>query len=94
MKTDQAKNHFIFFCDHSHNEEHSHGHDNTGKAAWREYLPAIVSFVLLLLGIVFDQLIQPEFFKGNARLIWYISAYIPVGIPVLKDAFKAILKSY
>jgi Cd2+/Zn2+-exporting ATPase len=78
--------------DHSHNDEHSHGHDNTGKAAWREYFPAIVSFVLLLLGIVFDQLIQPEFFKGNARLIWYISAYVPVGIPVLKDAFKAILK--
>ena len=79
-------------ADEANDQEHDHSHAEPLRAAWKEYLPAIVSFVLLLLGIVFDQFIQPEFFKGNARLIWYISAYVPVGIPVLKDAFKAILK--
>lgn len=79
-------------ADEANNQEHDHSHAEPLRAAWKEYLPAIVSFVLLLLGIVFDQFIQPEFFKGNVRLIWYICAYVPVGIPVLKDAFKAILK--
>jgi Cd2+/Zn2+-exporting ATPase len=79
-------------ADEANDQEHDHSHAEPLRAAWKEYLPAIVSFVLLLLGVVFDQFIQPEFFKGNARLIWYISAYVPVGIPVLKDAFKAILK--
>ncbi len=77
-------------ADDSH--DHSHEHGDKHVSPWKEYLPAIVSFVLLLLGIVLDQFIQPEFFKGTPRLIWYISAYIPVGIPVLKDAFKAMLK--
>ena len=79
-------------ADEANDQEHDHSHAEPLRAAWKEYLPAIVSFVLLLLGIVFDHFIQPEFFNGNARLIWYISAYVPVGIPVLKDAFKAILK--
>lgn len=79
-------------ADEANDQEHDHSHAEPLRAAWKEYLPAIVSFVLLLLGIVFDQFIQPEFFKGNVRLIWYICAYVPVGIPVLKDAFKAILK--
>ncbi|MBK7130242.1 MAG: cadmium-translocating P-type ATPase [Crocinitomicaceae bacterium] len=77
-------------ADDSH--DHSHEHGDKHVSHWKEYLPAIVSFVLLLLGIVLDQFIQPEFFKGTPRLILYISAYIPVGIPVLKDAFKAMLK--
>ena len=77
-------------ADDSH--DHSHEHGDKHVSPCKEYLPAIVSFVLLLLGIVLDQFIQPEFFKGTPRLIWYISAYIPVGIPVLKDAFKAMLK--
>ncbi len=79
-------------ADEANDQEHDHSHAEPLRAAWKEYLLAIVSFVLLLLGIVFDQFIQPEFFKGNVRLIWYICAYVPVGIPVLKDAFKAILK--
>ena len=71
------------------------GHDHEGEAVhspWREYLPAIISFVLLLGGIALDEYIQPEFFKGWLRLAWYLAAYVPVGLPVLKEAVQAIGK--
>lgn len=56
------------------------------------FLPAIISFVILLLGIAFDNYIKPAWFAGWVRLAWFLAAYIPVGFPVLKDAFKSITK--
>lgn len=62
------------------------------ESPWKEYLPAITSFVFLMTGIVFDHFIKPYFFTGYIRLGWYILSYIPVGVPVIKDAFKSIMK--
>ncbi|WP_294263979.1 heavy metal translocating P-type ATPase [uncultured Chryseobacterium sp.] len=82
---------------HSHNHEghdqdhdHGHSHDSEGKSVIETFLPAIVSFVLLIVGIVMDHMIKPEWFTGWIRLIWYLIAYIPVGLPVLKEAFGSI----
>lgn len=52
----------------------------------------ILSLVMLLIGIIADQLLQPEFFQGWIRLGWYVLAYIPVGWPVLVKGWKSILK--
>jgi Cd2+/Zn2+-exporting ATPase len=74
-----------------------HDHTNDQKATgttfpWRAYLPAIASFVLLLGGIAIDQL-APQFFLPEwKRLAWYLAAYLPVGLPVLVKAIKAIAK--
>lgn len=71
------------------------GHDHEAEAVrgpWREYLPAIVSFTLLLGGIALDEYIQPGFFTGWVRLVWYLAAYLPVGLPVLKEAVQAVGK--
>ena len=76
-------------------EEHSHeghDHDHEGESAWKEYLPAIISFIVLMSGIVLDNFIKPDFFKNYVRLLWFIVAYIPVGLPVMKDAVKSISK--
>ena len=76
-------------------EEHSHeghNHDHEEESAWKEYLPAIISFIVLMSGIVLDNFVKPDFFKNYVRLIWYIVAYIPVGIPVIKDAVNSITK--
>ena len=62
------------------------------ESPWKEYLPAIISFILLMTGIVFDNFIKPTFFTGYIRLGLYILSYIPVGIPVIKDAVKSIMK--
>ena len=79
---------------HSDNEEdhddHDHDHDSSDQPAWRSYLPAIISFVLLMSGLVFDYFIKPSFFQAYIRLGWYIAAYLPVGIPVMIDAVKSL----
>jgi Cd2+/Zn2+-exporting ATPase len=43
------------------------------------FLPAIISFGLLLIGIALDNFIKAEWFTGWIRLVWYLIAYIPVG---------------
>jgi Cd2+/Zn2+-exporting ATPase len=62
------------------------------ESPWKEYLPAIISFVLLITGVIFDNFIKPSFFNGYMRLIWYLVSYAPVGLPVIKDAFKSLSK--
>ncbi len=78
---------------HSGDDGHDHDHEGgEARGPWREYLPAILSLVLLLSGIALDQYIQPGFFKGWLRSVWYLAAYLPVGLPVLKEALQAMGK--
>ncbi|MBK9283031.1 MAG: cadmium-translocating P-type ATPase [Sphingobacteriaceae bacterium] len=58
----------------------------------KEYLPSIVSFVLLLAAIIIDNFIEQKWFTGYLRIVWYVISYLPVGIPVIMDAGKAMLK--
>lgn len=76
---------------HDH-DGHDHSHDTGDQTIFQMFLPAIVSFVILLLGIAFDNYIKQTWFTGWVRLVWFLAAYIPVGFPVLKDAFKSIVK--
>lgn len=78
---------------HSDDDGHDHDHDvHSEDAAWKAYLPAIISFSMLLVGIALDNYIKQHFFKGYIRLAWYVVAYLPVGFPVIKEAFEAIRK--
>ena len=43
-----------------------------------------------MVGIALDNYIKPEWFKGWVRIVLYVAAYIPVGLPVLKDAINSI----
>ncbi|MCU0440628.1 MAG: cadmium-translocating P-type ATPase [Raineya sp.] len=56
------------------------------------FSPAIMSLVLLLSAIAFDNWIPQSWFTGWVRVIWYLVAYTPVGVPVLKEAFESISK--
>lgn len=79
--------------EHAHEHDHDHSHSSTGKSnLLRLFGPAILSFVLLLSGLAFDHLWPMPWFQGYIRFAWYLAAYIPVGIPVLKDAVKSIKK--
>ena len=71
------------------NHSHNHSHDNEDNL--KVYLPAIISFVLLISGIALDYF-DIVFFKGWVRVVWYAIAYIPVGFPVLKEAFETLKK--
>ncbi|MVZ67034.1 cadmium-translocating P-type ATPase [Sphingobacterium sp. DK4209] len=79
--------------DHSEDDGHDHEHSLDGNSSlFKLFLPSIVSLLLLLLGLGFDNLWTMPWFNGNLRLAWYLAAYLPVGLPVLKDAVKSIKK--
>lgn len=71
--------------------EDGHDHSHSASGTWKEYLPAIISFVLLISGITMDYF-DVMFFKDWVRLSWYIIAYIPVGLPVIKEGLKVLMK--
>jgi Zn2+/Cd2+-exporting ATPase len=82
---------------HDHAEEHSDddGHDHSGgesQSTFRLFLPAIISFSLLIIAISLDNYFKPEWFTGWVRIVWYALAYLPVGFPVLKEAIESIGK--
>ncbi len=70
----------------------SASHEHTLPARWKIYIPAALSFLLLITGIALDQFFRPAFFDGHFRLAWYLVAYLPVGWPVIKDAYTALRK--
>jgi Cd2+/Zn2+-exporting ATPase len=76
-----------------HTDADGHDHDHGEAPAWKTYLPAIISLTMLLLGLALDKYIKQDFFKGYVRLAFYVVAYLPVGFPVIKEAFHAVLKS-
>jgi len=80
---------------HDHDHEESDGHDHSGgenNSTIKMFLPAIISLVLLLIAIAFDNWIPQIWFTGWVRIVWYIAAYLPVGLPVLKEAVESIGK--
>lgn len=81
---------------HAHSEndghDHEHSHDSESASGWRTYIPAALSFILLLSGIAFDNWLKPDSFKEYVRFAWYIVAYASVGIPVVRDAIMAMSK--
>ncbi len=80
---------------HNH-EEHSDedGHDHSGgnQTTLQMFMPSVISLVLLLVAIALDNYFKPEWFKDWIRIAWYVVAYIPVGFPVIKEAFESIHK--
>lgn len=99
LKTGHAKN-----DGHRHNEHEGHdrdeeededGHDHSGgenQSTFQLFLPAIISFSLLMLGITLDYYFKPEWLTGWVRIGLFILAYIPVGFPVIKEAIESIVK--
>lgn len=77
---------------HSDGDGHDHDHSNQEKSTFQMFLPAIMSLVLLMFAIGLDNYFTPSWFTGYIRIGWYILAYIPVGFPVIKDAFESIKK--
>ncbi|RTY97227.1 cadmium-translocating P-type ATPase [Flavobacterium sp. RSP49] len=77
---------------HSDDDGHEHDHLDKDQTTLRMFLPAIISFTLLLVAIGFDNYFPQTWFTAWVRIAWYAVAYLPVGIPVLKEAFESIRK--
>ena len=76
--------------EHSHDDGHNHDHGD--GSAFKTYIPAIVSFVMLIIGIAVDYFDAIPAFKGWVRIVWYTIAYLPVGFPVIKEGWKSIMR--
>jgi Cd2+/Zn2+-exporting ATPase len=84
-------------CSHDESENHSdgdhdHDHSNGSDSVFKMFLPSIISLLLLLTAIAFDNYFPQTWFVGWIRIAWFCVAYIPVGLPVLKEAFESITK--
>ena len=75
-----------------YNHENGHNHENNA-INFKAYIPAIVSFAMLIIGIALDYF-NTASFNDWTRIIWYSIAYLPVGLPVLKEGWKSILKGH
>lgn len=80
--------------ENKHDHEHSHDHDHEINTENKLALfgPALGSFALLIVGLVLDYLLKPLWFTETYRLILYSFAYLPVGFPVVKEAWVSIKK--
>ena len=83
-------------CSHDENETHDDhdGHDHSigNQNTLQLFTPAIISFILLIIAIVFDNYYPQTWFTGWIRIIWYSIAYLPVGLPVVKEAWESAIK--
>ncbi|NGM66715.1 heavy metal translocating P-type ATPase [Sphingobacterium sp. SGR-19] len=77
-----------------HHDEHDHGHEHSDMDGniFKLFMPAVISLLLLFAGIAMDHWFPQPWFTGWIRGIWYVVAYIPVGLPVLKEAVESMVK--
>ncbi len=77
-------------CSTDDNQGHDSQDTPENTSVFKTYFPAIFSFILLILGIAFDYFETFPFFNGWVRLVWYGVAYLPVGLPVMKEGWDSI----
>ena len=77
---------------HDHGDHDGHDHNNMEGSLLQLFFPSIISLLLLLVALYFDHYLKPNWFTGWIRIAWYVIAYMPVGLPVLKEAYQSILK--
>ncbi|CAD6366444.1 heavy metal translocating P-type ATPase [Shewanella putrefaciens] len=77
---------------HVDDDSHDHDHASDGGSNIKLFLPAAMSLVALLIAIVLDNYFPQTWFTGWLRIGWYVAAYLPVGLPVLKEAVESITK--
>ena len=58
----------------------------------KEYWRILLSALLLFSGIAMKAMNAGFFREETVMFVWYLLAYLPVGLPVLKEAWESILK--
>ena len=78
--------------DHDQEEGDGHDHESSNQTTLQMFTPPIISLGLLLVAIAFDYYVKPDWLTSWVRIVWYAVAYIPVGFPVMNEAFESIRK--
>lgn len=61
---------------HKHSHHHTHG--------WKSFVALIISMIMLIAGVLIPECID------RFRFEWYALAFIPVGLPVIREAIHSI----
>lgn len=75
-----------------HSDDDGHDHSGDDRTTFQMFLPAIISFIFLIVAISFDNYFPQSWFTDWVRIVWYIVAYLLVGFSVLKEAVESIRK--
>ena len=71
---------------------HTRTYSDTRKKKQSAYWRIILSALLLFGGLILNAT-DTTFFKGEyVPFIWYLLAYLPVGLPVMREAWESILQ--
>ena len=85
--------------DHGHNHSHAHSHGFKGEHCcashshdqwWKPYIGVAISLGLLIAGLILDHFHDFMTETPWAKPLWYFIAFIPVGFPVVREAFEGI----
>ena len=75
-------------CEHMHSCCHSKHHEDSHE--YTIFILPIISFSLLITGIILQH--QSTWFQNtNIQFIWFLCSFLPVGFPVMKEAWKSLL---
>lgn len=77
-------------CSGSGGLKHEHNQTDDTSSFIKDHWQPIVSFLMLGIGLILDVFIQTGWFSEPVRIVWYGLAYLPVGIPVLKQAYQQL----
>jgi len=75
-----------------HTDDDGHNHASSSDSNFELFLPAVISLIALLIALILDNYVPQTWFTGWPRIGWYVAAYLPVGLPVLKEAVESIAK--
>lgn len=79
-------------CSSNAMHDHDHNHSEEKSFFIQRYWKSFASFILLVIGLVLDAFVQPGWFSEPVRIGWYSLAYLPVGLPVIKQGFNQLKK--
>lgn len=97
LEENKLKNNNNSGCCPNHNNDNNSDHDghdhqhNNNDSFVTLLLPALVSFLLLIIALSFDHYYEQTWFSGYIRIGWYVVAYLIVGAQVIREAFESIL---
>lgn len=74
-------------CAHGCTSEKSHVAETS---IFQQYWKVMISLLLLIGGMIMNAMDIAFFREGYFALGWYVIAYLPVGIPVIKEAWESI----
>lgn len=89
MEAELKHNHCKCKCCSDH---HDHCNEEENESSYKTYIGIIVSLSLLVAGLILDH--YHNFMTNTTwvRPLWYFVAFIPVGLPVIKEALEGLAK--